>query len=96
MENRIERITAMEGLLNEALSIIEKADISYEELLSIQPAVSELIRYYTGPQWREDFEADENGLLPETLKRGVLSEDGIYNLLLRNKKLIDEYNRGQK
>ena len=28
-----------------------------------------------------DFEADEAGLLPPDLKRGFLSEDGIYNLL---------------
>ena len=31
--------------------------------------------------WREDFEADEAGLVPKDLKRGVLSEDGLYNLL---------------
>lgn len=29
----------------------------------------------------KDFEADENGRLPEGLKRGVLSEDGLWNLL---------------
>ena len=29
----------------------------------------------------KDFEADEEGKLPADLKRGVLSEDGIYNLL---------------
>ena len=29
----------------------------------------------------KDFEADEAGKLPKDLKRGVLSEDGIYDLL---------------
>ena len=29
----------------------------------------------------EDFEADEAGLLPKDLKRGVLSEDAVYGLL---------------
>ncbi|MBQ1257811.1 MAG: DUF4298 domain-containing protein, partial [Clostridia bacterium] len=28
-----------------------------------------------------DYEADEKGLIPKTLKRGVLSEDGIYDLI---------------
>lgn len=28
-----------------------------------------------------DFADDESGLLPKDLKRGVLSEDGIWNLL---------------
>ena len=32
-------------------------------------------------QWRKDFEADEAGKLPQDLKRGVLSEDGLWNLL---------------
>ena len=40
-----------------------------------------LQHYYESPQWRMDLEADEAGLLPQDLHRGVLSEDGIYNLL---------------
>ncbi len=43
--------------------------------------VSELETYYESVKWRKDFENDEAGLLPKNLKRGVLSEDGIYNLL---------------
>ena len=31
--------------------------------------------------WRQDLADDEAGLLPEGLKRGVLSEDGIWNML---------------
>lgn len=37
--------------------------------------------YYTGDDWKFDHLLDENGLLPAGLKSGVLSEDGIYNLL---------------
>lgn len=40
-----------------------------------------LLKYYEGGQWLKDYEADENGLFPVDLKRGVLSQDGIYNLL---------------
>lgn len=42
---------------------------------------TKLEAYYTGEDWRFDFGLDEAGLLPANLKRGVLSEDGIYNLL---------------
>ena len=42
---------------------------------------AQLEAYYTGKEWRYDFELDEAGLLPAGLKRGVLSEDGVYNLL---------------
>ena len=39
-------------------------------------------------QWKADFEADEDGLIPENLSRGVLSEDGLYNLLDDADKII--------
>ena len=32
---------------------------------------------------------DETGKFPEKLKRGVLSEDGIWNMLERNKELLE-------
>lgn len=51
------------------------------DLKDLTSALSTLEAYYTSPAWRTDFEADEAGLLPPDLKRGVLSEDGIYNLL---------------
>jgi hypothetical protein len=37
--------------------------------------------YYNSDAWKRDFAADEAGLLPKDLKRGVLYEDGIYALL---------------
>ena len=40
-----------------------------------------LEEYYTSGEWRADYEADEAGELPADLKRGVLSQDGIYDLL---------------
>ena len=43
--------------------------------------MNELVSYYTSAEWKQDLEADEAGLLPQKLPRGVLSEDGIYNLL---------------
>ena len=36
---------------------------------------------YLATTFKSDYEADERGLLPDTLKRGVLSQDAIYNLL---------------
>ncbi|MBQ1189809.1 MAG: DUF4298 domain-containing protein, partial [Lachnospiraceae bacterium] len=68
---RINRITKMEQILDAA---IETSQISGQELKL-------LTEYYEGPLWREDFEADEAGRLPKDLKRGVLSEDAVYNLL---------------
>ena len=47
----------------------------------LQRLINELESYYTSAEWKRDLEADEAGLLPEKLKRGVLSEDGVDHLL---------------
>ncbi|MBR4815466.1 MAG: DUF4298 domain-containing protein, partial [Paludibacteraceae bacterium] len=47
---------------------------------ALQPTIDELDNYYK-TNWRADFEADEKGKLPADLKRGVLSEDGLWDLL---------------
>ena len=40
-----------------------------------------ILSSYCETLWKEDFEADEKGLIPKDIKRGVLSEDGLYDLL---------------
>ena len=60
------------------------------DLKDLTSAFSTLEAYYTSPAWRTDFEAHEAGLLPPDLKRGVLSEDGIYNLLEEYKRVEEE------
>lgn len=42
-----------------------------------------LTDYYESGQWLRDYELDEAGALPPELKRGVLSQDGVYDLLTR-------------
>lgn len=41
----------------------------------------ELTQYYENGRWLRDYQLDEAGLLPGDLKRGVLSQDGVYDLL---------------
>lgn len=53
-----------------------------------------LKEYYQGGQWLEDYEMDEQGRLPPDLKRGVLSQDGIYNLLERLKEISENESYG--
>ncbi|MBE6565335.1 MAG: DUF4298 domain-containing protein [Ruminococcaceae bacterium] len=40
-----------------------------------------LCEYYQSGLWLADYEADEKGLLPPGLKRGVLSQDAVYDFL---------------
>ncbi|MBR3538822.1 MAG: DUF1653 domain-containing protein [Eubacterium sp.] len=62
---------------------VEKYERLFDEAVSSRgPEKLRLLEaYYTTGQWREDYEADERGELPPDLKRGVLSQDGLYNLL---------------
>ena len=47
----------------------------------IRSKMQALSAYMNSGQWLEDYKLDESGALPSDLKRGVLSEDGLYNLL---------------
>lgn len=70
----LERVRAYEALY-------EKALVAPDE-----ESLRRLEEYYTGGQWKEDYEADERGELPPDWKRGVLSQDGLYDLLSQIKK----------
>ena len=76
---QIERIKWMEQRFDKALAVIK--DKSADSLNAIKEDVAELSKYYGSELWKLDFAADEAGRFPSGLKRGVLSEDGIWNLL---------------
>ena len=45
------------------------------------PQDMQTLAAYLDGEWRADYEADEQGCIPKDLKRGVLSQDGLYNLI---------------
>ena len=62
---------------------VEKYERLFDEV-NIEPDAEKLHlleAYYTSGEWQEDYEADERGELPPDLKRGVLSQDALYDLL---------------
>lgn len=87
-DKAVKRIQEMEEILDRANKVIEEIESKISELESIQPDIQKLDKYYTGKDWKADFKLDEEGKLPPDLKRGVLSEDAVYDLLERNKKLM--------
>lgn len=90
---RIDRIKKYEEIFDRVdfkLNELEKFLNEKEELLK---DIEELKKYYLGKNWLNDFKADEKNLLPKDLKRGVLSEDGIYNLLNKYDELMEEINK---
>ena len=79
---RIRRITEMENRCDRISHVLHAAEVCPDHLDSIRDDIRALSEYYEGSLWREDFEVDEAGLLPPDLKRGVLSEGAVYDLLL--------------
>ena len=79
---QIERITHMEQILDEATEAVSSLSEALEKYSAVQDKLQELTDYYNSEQWRQDFDDDSAGKIPNNLKRGVLSEDAVYNLLV--------------
>ncbi len=80
---RQRRVACMEARLNRAAAALaaREEDPSAPVPEALRADLAALRDYYEGPLWRADYAADEAGLLPKTLRRGVLSQDALYDLL---------------
>ena len=85
---QIERIRHMEQHLDTANAAITELNAALDRYIAAQDQIHALAGYYDGGDWREDYEADEAGILPADLKRGVLSQDALYDLLSDNRELL--------
>ena len=80
-QEQIERIKQMEMRMERAAKAVMELSAALDNYKAVQEDIAALQQYYGSEEWKQDFAADEAGLLPAKLKRGVLSEDGIWNLL---------------
>ena len=78
---QIARIQQMERCLDRASQAVMRLSAALDEYAEAQDALRQLSDYYGSDLWKHDFAADSSGLLPTDLKRGVLSEDAVWNLL---------------
>lgn len=85
---QIERITRMERYLDEAAAAVEALEQALDRYDAARAGLAELTAYYEGGLWMKDFGDDAAGKLPRDLKRGVLSEDAVYDLLSDNVRLL--------
>ena len=80
-KEQIARIRKMERHLDRATAAVKRLTTALDKYETAQDDIAALNEYYGSEAWRQDYADDEMGLLPKDLKRGVLSEDGIWNLL---------------
>lgn len=80
--SKYKHITKMEKILDEHREKLNELEISLNFLMKNFDEFKELVEYYYSDQRKKDLEEDEKGLISTDIKRGVLSEDSIYNLMM--------------
>lgn len=81
IQDRIERIVRMEQEMDELATAWQEQRTKFFLNADMEQKFKNLTDYMENGQWLADYEADERGELPKNLKRGVLSQDALYNLL---------------
>jgi hypothetical protein len=77
----LQRIKDYEYKFSEVSGVMAALDMALDEYTDIKSYIGDLKDYMDSGQWLKDFEADERGEIPSDIERGVLSEDGLYDLL---------------
>lgn len=87
MDEQLQRIRKMERHLNRASAALKRLSSALDKYDEAKEDIAVLSAYYASNNWKQDFADDEAGRLPKNLKCGVLSEDGIWNLLEEHREL---------
>lgn len=80
-QTQVNRIMDMEQLLNSITAAIRELEASLEHFEQALPLLQTLTAYYQSEQWQKDYNDDGAGKLPANLRRGVLAQDTVYDLL---------------
>jgi len=85
--DKIKRVEEMEKIMDKSADIFRELNIVLDKLEENLGDYKKLDEYYSSENWFLDVEDFNNGILPQDLKCGVLSEDGAYNLFGENHEL---------
>ena len=94
MQNQIERIREMELRMERVAKTVEELMTALSHFKALDDDLEVLDQYYGSDEWKQDLAADDAGRLPRDLKRGVLSEDGLWNLLSEVREMNKRTRRG--
>lgn len=90
VEAAIQRVRRMEKLLDEIAEAVRETPGVVRCDSAWQQKIQELTDYYDGGLWMQDYCRDERGQFPQDLKRGILSQDAVYDLLTEIRGLCSE------
>ena len=77
----IPTLQEMEAACNRCRAAVDALTAALEAFDAVQDDLRVLDAYLGSDDWFSQLEADEQGLLPPDLPRGVLAEDTLYDLL---------------
>ena len=80
-----ERIEQMTKILAESNEVTAELFEALEKYAELRENYRKLIEYYNGDLWTKDFDSMMAGDLPDDLNRGVLNEDAVYDLIVKNR-----------
>lgn len=89
-KKRLKKIAEMEELLNSLDAVTAEMEEQFEKWLAMQKDYDRLADYYHSDQWMDDHEDSNKGVIPKGMPQGVLSEDAVYNLMIRQRELARE------
>ena len=81
IQHAICRVEEMESRFEQLAQVVSELSAALDKYADAGDSLKVLDAYYGSDEWKSDFAADEKGLFPKDLKRGVLSEDAVWNLL---------------
>jgi len=84
----VNRIKDMEKRMRRARKVLKSMEYALDEWDLVNSDIKVLNKYLGSDEWKADLKADEEGLLPTKLRRGVLSEDGIWDLLVDHRVMM--------
>ena len=90
---QLERIGRMEQHLEEASAALTRLAAALDQYETLRPQMQALAHYCDSGDWLRDYDDDCAGKLPPDLKRGVLSQDALYDLLTEERRLQTQMGR---
>ena len=85
--DQIERIKAMEEHLDKASQAVKALSEALDLYTEAMESIETIDDYLVSDEWQQDFNDSEAGKLPKDLKCGVLSEDGIWDVVDSSREL---------
>ena len=89
IERSVKRIKELESVFDEVSKTLKEESIKLNDT-EYQNKIKILVDYLDSGMWLKDYELDEKGLIDQSVKRGILSEDGLYNLIFDIQEFIQK------